>query len=81
MLTGRQIREARYLLGWGRVRFSQKTSVTQAMVAAIESSDGPAWLTKEQESAIRQALEEGGVEFIPENGEGPGVRLRKVDPT
>jgi hypothetical protein len=27
--------------------------------------------------AIRRALEEGGVEFIAENGGGPGVRLRK----
>ena len=75
-LTGRQIREARYLLGWGRVRFSRKTSVTQAMVAAIESSEGPAWLTEEQESAIRGALEEGGIEFVTKNDGGVGVRLR-----
>ena len=27
--------------------------------------------------ALRQALEAFGVEFIPENGGGPGVRLRK----
>ncbi len=27
--------------------------------------------------AIRRALETGGVEFIDENGGGPGVRLRK----
>lgn len=26
---------------------------------------------------IREALEKGGVEFIDENGGGPGVRLRK----
>jgi hypothetical protein len=26
---------------------------------------------------IRSALEKGGVEFIDENGGGPGVRLRK----
>ncbi|MBB6410827.1 hypothetical protein HNQ71_003501 [Mesorhizobium sangaii] len=28
-------------------------------------------------SAIRRALETAGVEFIPENGGGAGVRLRK----
>jgi hypothetical protein len=28
-------------------------------------------------TAIRAALEAAGVEFIPENGGGPGVRLRK----
>lgn len=27
--------------------------------------------------AIKEALEQAGVEFIPENGGGPGVRLRK----
>ena len=29
------------------------------------------------EAALRQALEAAGVEFIDENGGGPGVRLRK----
>ncbi|MGY2995834.1 hypothetical protein ACVWWD_004641 [Mesorhizobium sp. URHB0026] len=28
--------------------------------------------------AIRAALESAGVEFIPENGGGAGVRLRKT---
>lgn len=28
-------------------------------------------------AAIRAALESAGVIFLPENGEGPGVRLRK----
>jgi transcriptional regulator with XRE-family HTH domain len=28
-------------------------------------------------SAIRQALEHGGIEFIDEDGGGPGVRLRR----
>ena len=28
-------------------------------------------------AAMRQAMEIGGVEFIPENGGGAGVRLRK----
>ena len=27
--------------------------------------------------AIRAALEAAGIEFIPENGGGPGVRLKK----
>lgn len=29
-------------------------------------------------AAIQAALEEAGVIFVPENGEGPGVRLRKT---
>jgi hypothetical protein len=30
---------------------------------------------------IRRALEAAGVEFIPENGGGAGVRLRKGTPS
>lgn len=33
-----------------------------------------------QLSLVRAALERAGVIFIAENGEGPGVRLRKVEP-
>jgi len=32
-------------------------------------------------AAMRGALESAGVEFIPENGGGPGVRLNKMDRT
>jgi hypothetical protein len=34
-------------------------------------------LTAANEIAIRRALEASGVEFIDENGGGPGVRLRE----
>ncbi len=63
MLTGRQIREARLLLRWSRIRFSGCTSLPQTFGPAIESSDGPAWLTDEQEVAIRRALEGAGITF------------------
>ena len=33
--------------------------------------------THEYDLAIRRAFESAGVEFIDENGGGPGVRLRK----
>ena len=34
-------------------------------------------MTAANELALRRALESAGVEFIDENGGGPGVRLRK----
>jgi transcriptional regulator with XRE-family HTH domain len=34
-------------------------------------------VSKEAMNLIRRALEGAGVEFIDENGGGPGVRLRK----
>jgi hypothetical protein len=35
-------------------------------------------MTAANDSAVRRALEAGGVEFIDENGGGPGVRLRQA---
>ncbi len=58
----------------------RSAGVPRADVEAIESSDGPAWLTHEQEAAIRFVCERAGVEFIPENGGGAGVRLQKGEP-
>ena len=34
-------------------------------------------MTAANDLAIKRALENAGVEFIDENGGGPGVRLRK----
>jgi hypothetical protein len=34
-------------------------------------------ITAANERAIRESLESAGVEFIDENGGGPGVRLKK----
>jgi hypothetical protein len=34
-------------------------------------------MTGPNNSAVRRAFEAAGVEFIDENGGGPGVRLRK----
>jgi hypothetical protein len=34
-------------------------------------------MTAPNDMAVRRALESAGVEFIDENGGGPGVRLRK----
>jgi hypothetical protein len=35
-------------------------------------------MTRVNDRVIRRTLEEAGVEFIDENGGGPGVRLRKT---
>ncbi|MGB7102689.1 MAG: hypothetical protein WBD95_28500, partial [Xanthobacteraceae bacterium] len=43
----------------------------------VEAQDGPLGGRSETEGKIRAALEAGGIEFIDENGGGPGVRLRK----
>jgi hypothetical protein len=42
----------------------------------VETKRGPK-VSDEARFALKRALEQGGVEFINENGGGPGVRLCK----
>jgi hypothetical protein len=48
------------------------TTIRRAELADDETS-----MTAPNDLAVRRALEAAGVEFIDENGGGPGVRLRK----
>jgi hypothetical protein len=43
----------------------------------IATISPPEW--PESETSVGRALEAAGVEFIDENGGGPGVRLRKPE--
>jgi hypothetical protein len=49
-----------------------------ATVRRAEMADGEPSMTEANKEAIRTAIEKVGVEFIDENGGGPGVRLRKA---
>ncbi len=79
MLTGLQIRKARILLGWGRLKFGRHAFLTEPFVTAAESSDGPAWLTDEQETNIRRACEKAGVRFEVDAEGQPSAVLFKVE--
>ncbi|MEM6566673.1 MAG: transcriptional regulator, partial [Pseudomonadota bacterium] len=46
-------------------------------IARLEKDDGILGGRQSTILAIRNALENAGVEFIAENGGGPGVRLKK----
>lgn len=52
-----------------------KSGVAKATIAAFELGQRQPY--PRTIAAIRAALEAAGVEFIAENGGGPGVRLRK----
>lgn len=69
-----QMKMARAALGWGVRDLAEKAGVTANTVTRIENGADAKQSTID---ALRAALEAGGVEFIPENGGGPGVRLRK----
>lgn len=77
-ISSGQVRAARALIGWSRDQLAKESGATTRTVARFELGEGTTRPATVQ--AIRSALESAGVEFIPENGGGPGVRLRKADP-
>ena len=76
-LTSGQIRAARSLIRWRAEDLAQESSVGVATIRRAELAEGPTALTAANDQAIRRCLEAAGIEFIDENGGGPGVRLRK----
>lgn len=77
-ITGAQLRAARALVRWSAKDLADAAGVGLATVQRAESVDGTPPSTAGNQRLLRQALEAAGVIFIAENGEGPGVRLRKV---
>ncbi|EXL10008.1 XRE family transcriptional regulator [Aquamicrobium defluvii] len=76
-ITLEQCRAARGLLGWSQARLCEAAKVSPATVANFEA--GKRIPIANNLTAIRTALESAGVIFIDQNGDGPGVRLRKAD--
>jgi hypothetical protein len=76
-LTSAQIRSARAVVRWRAQDLARESSVGVATIRRAELTDEATSLTAANDLAIRRALEAAGIEFIDENGGGPGVRLRK----
>jgi transcriptional regulator with XRE-family HTH domain len=79
-LTSAQIRAARALIRWRAEDLARESGVGVATIRRAELENNETSMTTPNDSAIRRALEAAGVEFIDENGGGPGVRLRKQTP-
>lgn len=74
-MTPAQCRAARALLDWSQQRLAEAAVIGNATIRNFESGrSAPQRATLD---VLRRALEAGGVVFVEENGEGPGVRLRK----
>ena len=75
MLIPAQIVGARAMLGMTRGHLAAKVGMSVTGLANIETGlSDPKASTLE---AIQDALEAAGVEFIPEDTKGAGVRLKK----
>jgi DNA-binding XRE family transcriptional regulator len=71
-----QLRAARALTGLSQAEVAEAAGVSVPTLKRAESG-GPIKVTEETIAKIAKALEKAGVEFIPENGGGAGVRLAK----
>jgi hypothetical protein len=76
-LTSGQIRAARAFLRWRAEDLARESAVGVATIRRAELADSETSMTAPNDLSVRRALEAAGVEFIDENGGGPGVRLRK----
>lgn len=76
MLTAAQSRAARALLDWSQAKLAAEAEVSESTVRDFEK--GRHTPNTGNLAAIGLALETAGIEFIPENGGGAGVRLRRA---
>jgi transcriptional regulator with XRE-family HTH domain len=75
MITSAQCRAGRGLLAWSQQELADAAGVGVVTVHQLEA--GISEPRRATLDAIRRAFEKAGIEFIDENGGGPGVRLRK----
>nr|WP_245196752.1 transcriptional regulator [Labrys sp. LIt4] len=80
MLISEQVRAARALIRWEQADLANASGVSLPSIKRLETQPGPLAAQPRTIAAIRSALESAGVIFVDENGEGPGVRLRKERP-
>jgi hypothetical protein len=76
-LSSSQIRAARAFLRWSAEDLARESSLGLNTIKRAELARDKTSLTVANDLAVRRALEAAGVEFIEENGGGPGVRFKK----
>ena len=76
IITTGQLRAARGLIGWSQTEQARRAGLSLPTVKRVEIDLGIR-VSDDARAKLRRALEMAGVEFIDENGGGPGVRLRK----
>jgi hypothetical protein len=76
-LSSAQIRAARALLRWSAQDLARQSVLGVNTIRRAEVAEERIALTAANNLAIRRAFEAAGIEFIDENGGGPGARLKK----
>jgi len=79
MISSRQIKAARALLGWKGQDLANKSGVGVATLRRYEAQDGMPNANKFVIKAIKTCLEEAGIIFSGDPLTDPGIKLRKSD--
>lgn len=74
-ITPAQSKGARGMLDWSRKQLADSSGLAERTI--IDFERGARVPHQNNLAAIQRAFEAAGVEFIAENGGGPGVRLQK----
>jgi len=77
VVSVRQVKAARALLAWSQGALAEASGVSEPTVARLEAQDGDLGGRVDTGAKMVAALEAAGIIFLAENGEGPGVRLRR----
>jgi predicted transcriptional regulator len=77
MLSSDQIRGARAILRLSQAELADAADVSLETIKRLEAMDGELKVRLDTLTKIKEALEKAGVQFIPENGGGAGVRLAR----
>lgn len=77
MFTGGQLRMARGFLKWSVRDLAERSGVADSTIKRMELVDGEPSAKRENMEAVFRVLRAAGIELIPENGGGAGVRLQK----
>ena len=78
VMTRDQCRAARALLEWTQDRLAEVSSVSKKTIADFEAGKRTPY--DRTLADIQRTLETAGLEFIPENGGGAGIRFREWKP-
>ena len=84
MITGAQLRMARGYLRWSAKELADKAGVAESTIKRMEQDEGFPIARGANIEAVYRTLVDAGIIFVPENGGGVGIRLRKppeqIDP-
>ena len=75
-LTPRLVRAARAMTGWQQQELADASGVPKPTISAFELKSEAGRMIGANARLIAEAFDRAGLEFIPENGGGAGVRFR-----